>query len=120
MNNDKLYLIHIIENIRDIQDFVTPGHDEFMQSKLMQNAVIRCFEIIGEASRNLSEELRTGYPNVTWVQISKFRNFLVHVYWAIDYEKVWEIIRDDLPVLKTQIEAILQELGEPPQPPTEA
>jgi len=67
-------------------------------------------EIIGEASRNVSVELREAHPEVAWRQIAAFRNFVIHVYWDIKLERIWEIVEKDLPVLKPQLEAIMTTL----------
>lgn len=63
-----------------IEQFTVEGRDAFMASRMMQEAVIRGLEIIGEASRNLSQPLRDKYPEIPWPQIAAFRNFVIHVY----------------------------------------
>ncbi len=88
MKDDKLFLIHILERIKFIEDYTLSGRDAFMQSQMIQDAVMRNFEIIGEAVRNLSEALRQKYPDVEWQQISGFRNILIHAYWSVDNERV--------------------------------
>ncbi|TVR25407.1 MAG: DUF86 domain-containing protein [Anaerolineaceae bacterium] len=97
-----------------IAEFTVGGRDAFMQDRMMQEAVIRGLEIIGEASRNLSEDLRAAHPEVPWRQIAAFRNFVIHVYWDIKLERIWEVVENDLPTLKPQLEAILASL-----PPTD-
>ncbi|MCQ3930393.1 MAG: DUF86 domain-containing protein [Chloroflexi bacterium] len=111
MKDDKLFLIHILERIKFIEDYTQSGHETFMQSQMIQDAVMRNFEIIGEAVRNLSEELRQTYPDVEWQQISGFRNILIHAYWSVDNERVWGIIQNNLPTFKDRVEEILKTLS---------
>jgi uncharacterized protein with HEPN domain len=66
-------------------------------------------EIIGEAARHISEELRTQHPEVPWREIIAFRNFVTHAYWGIKVERVWQIIESDLPPLQVQVESILDD-----------
>lgn len=74
---------------------------------MRQSAVIRQFEIIGEASANISDELKKCEPDVEWNTIKGFRNLLVHEYFRVDVTEVWSTIENDLPVLKKQIQSIL-------------
>jgi uncharacterized protein with HEPN domain len=112
VRDDRAYLEDIIERIRLTEEFLQPGREQFYQSRLIQEAVIRNLEIIGEASRGISEECRTAHPEVPWKQIAAFRNFVIHVYWGIKLERIWEIVDKELPTLKPQIVSILQTLNE--------
>jgi uncharacterized protein with HEPN domain len=107
MRLDQDSLADILERIALTYEFVKEGRDVFLQSRLIQEAVIRNLEIIGESSRNISEDLRKNHPEIAWKQIAAFRNFVIHAYWAINLERVWQIIENDLPPLKTQIDAVL-------------
>jgi len=110
MRDDLEFLEDILARIELTNEFVAGGRDIFDSSRVTQEAVIRNLEIIGEAARNISDELRAKHPEIPWKQIIAFRNFVTHVYWAINVERIWQIIEDDLPPLKTQVEAILNEL----------
>lgn len=112
MRDDRAYLEDILERIQLTEEFLQPGRGQFFQSRMLQEAIIRNLEVIGEASRGLSEECRTNHPEVPWKQIAAFRNFVIHVYWGIKLERVWEIVEKELPTLKLQITAILQSLNE--------
>lgn len=74
--DDLTFLEDMLERVDLVAEFTVDGRDEFMQSKMMQEAVIRGLEIIGEASRNVSETLRDAHPEVPWRQIAAFRNFV--------------------------------------------
>lgn len=82
-----------------------------MQTPMIQDAVVRNFEIIGEATKRLSQDLRQAYPDIQWQQIAGLRDVLIHDYLRVDLDEVWGIIERDLPELKGKIEEILQELG---------
>jgi uncharacterized protein with HEPN domain len=107
LRDDRALLADMLERIRLTDEFVAPGREAFAGSRLIQEAVIRNPEIIGEASRSLLERLRDQHPEVSWKQISAFRNFVIHVYWDIKLERIWSIVETDLPALRPQIEAIL-------------
>ena len=83
-----------------------------MQTPMIQDAVVRNFEIIGEATKRLSQDLKQAYPDIRWQQITGFRDVLIHNYVRVDLDEVWGIIERDLPSLKAKIKVILQELGE--------
>ena len=110
MRDDRDLLNDILERIQLTEEFIVPGKDTFFESRMMQEAVIRNLEIIGEASRALTDDLREKHTEIPWKQIAAFRNFVIHVYWQIKLERIWEIIENDLPPLKSQIEAILDDL----------
>lgn len=108
-----VYLQHIRDAIqRTERHLAGVSWDQFCQSELVQDAVIRQLEIIGEASRNLSGDFRRAHPEVPWSQIIGLRNRLIHAYFAVDLPIVWEIANVDLPILKEQIERILGPEGE--------
>jgi uncharacterized protein with HEPN domain len=105
--DDRLYLTHISERIARIEAYTQTGREAFLASPMQQDAVIRNCEVIGEAARRLSEDIRQQHPQVAWGQIIGFRNLLIHGYAQVNLHRVWEIIEESLPVLKTQIAALL-------------
>ncbi|MCS6871316.1 MAG: DUF86 domain-containing protein [Anaerolineae bacterium] len=111
MREDRLFLEDIQARIDLIRTFTAAGREAFMASRLIQEAVLRSLEIIGEASRQLSQALREAHPEVPWRQIIAFRNFVAHAYWDIRPERVWEIVERDLQPLQEAINAILAELS---------
>jgi uncharacterized protein with HEPN domain len=108
IDRDKLYLTHIAECIEHIEEYTAPGCDHFMASRLTQDAVIRNFEIIGEAARHLSESTFEQTPDIPWHRITAFRNVLIHGYFKVDLEQVWNVIENDLPNLKEAVKYLLQ------------
>lgn len=96
--NDTLLLRDIVENAENIFQFVKDiSYEQFAGDKMRVYAVVRCFEIIGEASAMVSGETKKAWPLVEWRELKDFRNRLIHNYFGIDYETVWVIIQTDLP-----------------------
>jgi uncharacterized protein with HEPN domain len=110
MRDDRQRLLDIKEAIEHIERYTTQGRTTFDQDELVQTWVIHHLQIIGEATRAISESLRAKYPAVPWTKIVGMRNILVHFYFGIDTEIVWSVVEDDLPTLKQHIETILEEL----------
>ena len=79
----------------------------FIKSDLLQSAVIRQFEIIGEAGSKISPVTQTAFPDIQWRAIQSFRNLLIHEYFKVDSAEVWTTIQNDLPLLKEQMKTIL-------------
>jgi uncharacterized protein with HEPN domain len=87
------------------------GRAAFPDDEVAQSAVIRWVEIIGEAARGLTEELRQAHPEVPWRQMVAMRNVLIHGYFDIDVDLVWSVAENDLPKLAAQIRAIVEEMA---------
>jgi uncharacterized protein with HEPN domain len=102
-----LLLEDIIESIQKIKIYtIGLSLDDFLKDDKTIDAVIRNFEIIGEASNRIPDEIRDKFQLVNWHRIRGFRNRIVHDYMGIDYEIVWEIIEKDLEELKNKIQEI--------------
>jgi uncharacterized protein with HEPN domain len=110
MKDEGLYLSNIKECIERIEEYTKGGKEEFMQTKMIQDAVIRNFEIIGEATKRLSPELRSQYSDVPWQQMAGLRDVLIHDYLKVNLNLVWQIIEQNLSDLKRQVTAIMDNL----------
>lgn len=107
--DNTLYLKHILEAINNIEEFVKDIIDlnNFVKDKKTKDAVLRNFEVIGEAAKNLDEEFIKNNNSVEWDKIIGMRNFIIHEYFGVDLEIVWETIKKDLPLFKLEIEKLL-------------
>ncbi len=104
MKDDKLYLIHIIECIERIESYTARMEkDAFMASTLQQDAVIRNLQIMAESIQRLSNEAKEKHLEIDWYKIAGFRNILVHDYLGVDTEKIWNILKNEIPPLKKTI-----------------
>ena len=101
---DAVLLEHIIEAIDAIQLFISNVDKEtFMNDLLIQSAVIRQFEIMGEAAKALSSRFKTQHPDIVWEEMTGMRNKLIHDYFGVELEVVWDTIQKDLPDLQQQL-----------------
>jgi uncharacterized protein with HEPN domain len=107
MSRDRLYLAHIREAIDRIERYTSGGRDAFMAAPMVQDAVVRNFEIIGEATKRLSAEVKARQPQVPWREVARFRDILIHDYERVDYLEVWNIVQNHLPELHRAVEALL-------------
>lgn len=100
MRRDETYLLDILIAANKAIKFVEGiDRNEFKENEVIQNAVMRPLEIIGEASARVSSEFRKKHPEIPWREMVGLRNRLIHEYFRIDYEAVWDTIRKDLPEL---------------------
>lgn len=109
MKDDKLYLIHITECIERIESYIREITKEaFINTPLIQDAVIRNLQILAESAQRLSDQIKQTQPKIDWHRIAGFRNVLVHDYLGVDVEKIWNIVENEIPVLKNSIRAMME------------
>jgi uncharacterized protein with HEPN domain len=108
----RVYLAHILECAQKIECYTKGGERKFLKDTMTQDAVIRNFEIIGEAAKRVPDAYRRRHPEIPWRLMVGFRDVLIHAYEGIDLKRVWSIVRHDLPKVKDAIEAILPPLQE--------
>lgn len=107
MKSQQVYCQHILDRINQIERFTAEGEAAFIADDRTQEAVIRCFEVIGEAVKRLDPALTAQQPHVPWRAFAGFRDLLIHQYDHIEIVKVWETIQDDLPLLKASVQALI-------------
>lgn len=113
MKDDRERLKHIFDTIIQIEQMTADmTEDGFKNSVRDQLAVSMCFAIIGEAATKLQKELREKHPDIPWSNIIGMRHVLVHDYMKISQTRIWDAIRNDVPVLKKQILKILEAMPE--------
>lgn len=106
---DILYLSNILESINLIEQYIKKKSlKNLKESTILQDAVCKRLEEIGENIRKISLRIKKKYPKTEWVAFVETRNFLTHVYQMINTPKLWRILKKDIPLLKKQIEEILE------------
>lgn len=104
---DEPYLRHIEDSIGRIERYTAAGRDSFLTDPMVQDAVVRNLEVIGEAAKQLSEEARAAAPEIRWREIAGMRDKLIHQYFGVDLDVVWAVVERELEPLREAIKAIL-------------
>jgi len=101
---DKIFLLHIIESIKIIESHIKNiSEEKFSRSRIIQDAIVRRLEVVGEAARNLSVDFKKKHNQIEWPKITGMRNLLIHEYFGVDLMLVWKTVKNDLPTLKKEI-----------------
>ena len=107
---DKARLHHIFDAILEIEIFtLDKSDDDFFADSMLQSACVRQLEIMGEAASKISDVTKSKSSEIAWPEIIGLRNILIHEYFGVDLDIVWEIIQTDLPFLKKKLHTVLQE-----------
>ncbi|MFH1233835.1 MAG: DUF86 domain-containing protein [Patescibacteria group bacterium] len=107
--DNKIFLEHILESINFIEKYINGlNKNDFFNSMEKQDAIIRRLEIIGEVAMNLSDNFKNTASHIPWRDIADFRNVLIHEYFGIKEDLVWEVIKKDMPELKKEIKILLK------------
>ncbi|MFA5700203.1 MAG: DUF86 domain-containing protein [Desulfuromonas sp.] len=107
-HDDIIYLRHILEAMQQIAEYVhNTDLSSFRTDRMRQDAVIRQLEIIGEATKNVSQEIRDTYPQVPWKNMAGMRDVLIHNYFGVDIAAVWSTAVQDLPNLRREISRMI-------------
>ena len=111
MRTPALYIKDILESINLIEQFVAGMElEDFKKDIKTSDAGIKRFENIGEATKNIPEESKAGYPNIPWKEMAGMRDKLVHFYFGVKHELVWTAIKNRIPAIRLVIEKLLNDL----------
>jgi len=111
MKKDKAYLQDMLDAISDIEKFIEHiTQEEFSKNKEKQYAVLKALEITGEATKKLSKELKAKHREVTWREIAGIRDKLIHDYFGVNIDTVWNAVNQDIPALKVKVREIINEI----------
>lgn len=108
----RVYLAQILERAARIRRYVRDGETAFLQEEMIQDAVIRNFEVIGEAAKRVPDAYRTEHPEIPWRLMAGFRDVLIHGYEGVDLKRVWKVATGDLPVVEEAMASIVPSLDE--------
>ena len=109
MKNHLIYLRHILDAINQIESYTDNlKYEKFMADRLYQDAIIRELEIIGEAVRKVHRKITDKYGDIPWKKMAGMRDKLIHNYFGVDLDAVWDTVKEDIPELKEKIENIIK------------
>ena len=111
MKDDRVYLAHIRDAVERILKYTSEGKSEFDRDDKTQDAVVRNLEIIGEAVKNVSNDLRERQPEIPWRRLAGMRDKLIHEYFGVNLAIVWAVVDQELTKLGAQVSEILKEMG---------
>jgi|SRR5271157_3723109 len=108
----RVYMAQILERVDRILNYTQAGRAAFLDDPLIQDAVIRNFEVIGEAAKRVSDEYRDSHPMVPWRGLTSLRDVLIHQYEGVSLDEVWRIVQNELPSIRQAITSILPPLDQ--------
>ncbi|HCC57863.1 MAG TPA: DUF86 domain-containing protein [Solibacterales bacterium] len=106
MRSQRAYVEHILAWIRRIADDSAHGRESVFASRTLQDAIIRNLQVLCESSQRIDDEHKLQHPEINWRSIAGMRNVLVHDYFGVDFQTVWQIVERDLPPLEQAMRAI--------------
>lgn len=113
MKHNSIFLHHIIDEINFLISQTTDlNYNKFMESEVLKKASARSLEIIGEAVKNLSLDFRKKHKDIEWRKLAGLRDKIIHYYFGVNWDILWDVIEDKLPEIKIRIEAILEEIDD--------
>ncbi len=112
MKDERARLRHAIDAVDAIQRYTADGREAFFLDDKTQDAVIRNIEILGQAVKGISDDTRALEPEIPWRKIAGMRDKLIHEYFGVELGLVWDVVEDELPVLRPQLERLSKRLEE--------
>ena len=107
------YLQHMLAEANYLADCAADvEREEFLRDETLKRAFVRSIEIIGEATKHVPDDFRSQHPELEWKSMAGMRDRLIHGYFGVDYELVWDVAVNKIPTLREQLEALLLNLGE--------
>ncbi len=103
----RVYLVQIVERADRIRGYTSAGRQEFLSRPMIQDAVVRNLEVIGEAVKRIPDDFRTRNPGIPWRGLAALRDVLIHQYEGVSLPEVWEIVENQLPEVRDAIAAVL-------------
>jgi uncharacterized protein with HEPN domain len=108
LKGDCAYLQHVLDEIEHLNSLKpTLTYDVLVHDWRQEHTVIRALEIIGEATKNLSSEIRDAHPEIPWSSMAGLRDRVVHGYFVVDYKIIWGVLQDDIPEIEPKVRALI-------------
>ena len=107
MRNDRTYMLHIRDALSLILEYAKDGKTEFDANGMCRDAVIRQFEVVGEASKSVGTDYKSAHPEVPWRDLARLRDVLIHQYFSVDLDAVWDAVVRRVPTVLASITALL-------------
>lgn len=113
MKSDRIYILHMIDSMDQISEYTDQiSMAEFKENRLIQDAVVRNFEIVGEAAKKVSIQTKKKFPHIPWKNMAGMRDKLIHNYMGVDLDAVWKTIEDIAPSMRKKLDEVVQSMGE--------
>jgi uncharacterized protein with HEPN domain len=110
VKSQRAYVQHVLECIGRIAEDAAPGRDAVFASRTLRDAIVRNLQVLCESTQRIDEPHKQRHPEIDWTSIAGMRNVLVHDYFEVDFETVWDVVARDLPPLGKAMRAILMAL----------
>lgn len=113
MKSDRIYILHMIDSMDQISEYTDQiSMAEFKENRLIQDAVVRNFEIVGEAAKKVSIQTKKKFPHIPWKNMAGMRDKLIHNYMGVDLDAVWKTIEDIVPSMRKKLDEVVQSMRE--------
>ena len=110
MKDDRVFILHILDEVNFIiRESKALDYEDLVQNEILKRAILRSLEIIGEATKNLSKDFRKKHSAIKWRELAGLRDKLIHYYFGVKWERVWDVIKNVIPEIEDKLKSLLDE-----------